>query len=39
VDRTIRKANTFSEADAFDREDVALLTFSERLAAGTVKRA
>jgi hypothetical protein len=29
----IRKANTFAEADAFDLEDVARLTFSERLAA------
>lgn len=29
----IRRANTFSEADAFDLEDVARLTFSERLAA------
>jgi hypothetical protein len=33
VNRMIRTANTFSEAEAFDQEDVELLTFSERLAA------
>ena len=33
MDRTIREARPFSKAETVDREDVARLTFAERLAA------